>query len=68
MRDKIINMATVAFVPPKRDVTSQKRVSIPVLITIIGFLLMASGFALNPLQCRADRGRILCDRDWYYLL
>ncbi len=60
MRNKIINLATFAFVPPKRTTEPRKRVSLPVVVSFLGLFLAASGFVFEPLRSLIPIGAVFC--------
>lgn len=60
MRDKIINLATVAYVPPKRELGVKKRVSLPVIIILAGVALVTSGLVVTQLRSIIPIGAFFC--------
>jgi hypothetical protein len=60
MREKIINLATVAYVPPKRDFGEKKRVSFPVIIILVGVAFIVSGLVMTALRTVIPVGAFFC--------
>lgn len=50
MRDKIINIATLTYVPPRRELPQKKKLSIPMIVIGIGLLMIITGFLIPQLR------------------
>lgn len=60
MREKIINVATLTYVPPKREFAAKKRFPLTTIIIAVGLFLMLTGFVVAPLRGVIPIGAVFC--------
>lgn len=59
MRDKIIEMATLTFMPPKRDIAPVKQQNFPMIIGIVGLVLGLAGLMIDTLKMLSGLGFVM---------
>lgn len=60
MRDKIINIATFTYVPPKRETVNKKPIPFPAIFTGLGFFIVLLGLTFPPLRDLVPIGAVFC--------
>lgn len=60
MRERLINLATMTYVPPHRSFqTRARRISFPIVLILVGVLLMATGVLFTPMRSIISVGAVI---------